>query len=201
MPLPSPPCERTPQHQRQVTYRSYARADGLWDIEGELIDTKTADLYQSDGQLRLRAGSPLHHMQIRVTIDPQLQVHALEASMEAHPLHNCPGALAAMQRMVGTSMRKGWRKSIDTHLAGIAGCTHMRELLLNMATAAFQSITSAFTSSTDQPPVYAGRCTGWDFNGPAIAEHFPQFVGWILPAGESVAQPPAAHNDPAPPPT
>src|SRR5256885_6979918 len=37
MPL-SPIPDRTPQHERDVRYRSYARADGLWDIEGELRD-------------------------------------------------------------------------------------------------------------------------------------------------------------------
>lgn len=190
MPLSTPTVARTPQHIRQVNFRSYERADGLWDIEGELLDTKAIDLPHPNGEGIRKAGDPIHHMHIRVTVNTQLVVQAIEAAMQAHPVQGCPTALDAMQRMVGCSMARGWRKSIDANLAGVAGCTHMRELLQNMATAAFQSIVSAFHTAPDQPPAYLGRCTGWSFNGPAVAQYHPQFVGWIFPEGKSAAQPP-----------
>lgn len=190
MPLSTPTVARTPQHIRQVNFRSYERTDGLWDIEGELLDTKAIDLPRPNGEGIRKAGDPIHHMHIRVTVNTQLVVQAIEAAMEAHPVQGCPAALDAMQRMVGCSMARGWRKSIDANLAGVAGCTHMRELLQNMATAAFQSIVSAFHTAPDQPPAYLGRCTGWSFNGPAVAQYHPQFVGWIFPEGKSAAQPP-----------
>lgn len=192
MPLSLPAVARTPQHIRQVNYRSFEREDGLWDIEGELLDTKAVDLPRPSGEGIRKAGDPIHHMLIRATIDAQLVVQSIEASMEAHPIQGCPGALEAMQRMVGCSMARGWRKSIDTNLAGVAGCTHMRELLQNMATAAFQSIVSAFKAASDQPPAYVGRCTGWDFNGPAVAKYYPAFAGWIIPEGKGPAVPPQA---------
>lgn len=192
MPLSSSSVARTPQHIRQVNYRSYEREDGLWDIEGELLDTKAIDLPRPNGEGIRKAGDPIHHMLIRVTVNTQLVVQAIEASMEAHPVQGCPGALDAMQRMVGCSMMRGWRKSIEANLAGIAGCTHMRELLQNMATATFQSIVSAFNTTPDQPPAYVGRCTGWDFNGPAVAQYYPKFVGWMIPEGKGLAIPP--HN-------
>lgn len=191
MPLSTPTVARTPQHIRQVNFRSYERADGLWDIEGELLDTKAIDLPRPNGEGIRKAGDPIHHMRIRVTVNTQLVVQAIEAAMEAHPVQDCHAALDAMQRMVGCSMARGWRKSIDANLAGVAGCTHMRELLQNMATAAFQSIVSAFHTAPDQPPAYLGRCTGWSFNGPAVAQYHPQFVGWIFPESKSAAQPPA----------
>ena len=40
MPLPSPQ-PRAPEHTRQVTFQGYRREDGLWDIEGEMKDTKS----------------------------------------------------------------------------------------------------------------------------------------------------------------
>lgn len=200
MPLSTPTVARTPQHIRQVNYRSFERADGLWDIEGELLDTKAIDQSRPNGDGVRKAGEPIHHMLIRVTVNTQLQVQAIEACMHAHPVQGCPGALDAMQRMVGCSMARGWRKSIDTHLAGVAGCTHMRELLQNMATAAFQSIVSAFSTQPDQPPAYLGRCTGWNFNGPAVAQYYPQFIGWHIPEGKGNALPPPAHPQDAPTP-
>ena len=39
MPLPDP-VPREPLHTRRVECRGYRRADGLWDIEGHLVDTK-----------------------------------------------------------------------------------------------------------------------------------------------------------------
>lgn len=184
MPLSPASVERQARHVRRVNYQSFERSDGLWDIEGELIDTKAIDTQRLNGDT-LPAGTPIHHMHIRVTIDTELTVHAIEAVMDAHPLKGCPGALTAMQRMVGCNMARGWRKAIEANLQDVAGCTHMRELLLNMATAAFQSILSAFSSAPDQPPSFLGRCTGWDFNGPAVLEFFPRFAGHELPPRRS----------------
>lgn len=198
MPLSTPTQARTPQHIRQVSFRSFEREDGLWDIEGQLIDTKAVDTPRTNGEGVRKAGAPIHHMLIRVTINTQLVVQAIEAAMEAHPIQGCPGALDAMQAMVGCSMARGWRKSIETHLAGVVGCTHLRELLNNMATAAFQSITEAFSTAPDQPPSYLGRCTGWSFNGPAVLQYYPQFAGWRTADGRGPALPPLASTTAAP---
>lgn len=192
MPLSQPTIARTPQHIRQVNYRSFEREDGLWDIEAELLDTKAIDLPRPNGEGIRKAGDPIHHMLIRVTVNTKLVVQAIEASMQAHPIQGCPAALDAMQRMVGCSMARGWRKAIETNLAGITGCTHMRELLNNMATATFQSIVSAFSTTPDQPPAYLGRCTGWSFNGPAVMQYYPQFAGWHIPDGKGPALAPQA---------
>lgn len=180
MPLSPPVTPRQPRHIRRVHYRSFERSDGLWDIEGELIDTKAMDIPRLGKRSIYKAGTPIHHMHIRVTIDTSLVVHDIEAVMDAHPIQDCPGALDAMQKMVGCCMAQGWRKSIEQHLRGIAGCTHMRELLNNMATAAFQSITSAFISSPNTPPSYLGHCKGWDFNGTGVSEFYPEFINYKL---------------------
>ena len=90
-----------------------------------------------------------------------------------------PAGLASMQTMVGCTMSRGWRQAIERHLGGICGCTHLRELLFNMATAAFQTVTHELTNSNPQnPPPYFGTCSTWDFNGPVVARLYPQFAGW-----------------------
>lgn len=194
MPLSNPTVARSPQHIRQVNFRSFEREDGLWDIEGELLDTKAVDLPYANGAGIRKAGEPIHHLFIRVTVSKALVVQAIEAVMDVHPVQGCPGALNAMQRMVGCSMAQGWRKAIEANLAGIAGCTHLRELLQNMATAAFQSIVSAFNTAPDQPPAYLGRCTGWQFDGPAVMQYYPQFAGWHIPNGKGPAIPPPSNG-------
>lgn len=72
MPLSSP-APRTARHVRRVTYQGYEREDGLWDIEGELHDSKPQDLPSlryPDGVRR--AGEPIHHLWLRVTVDLSL---------------------------------------------------------------------------------------------------------------------------------
>ena len=190
MPL-SVPFPRKASHIRRVTYQGYEREDGLWDMEAELHDSKAHDMPSFRRQGVRLAGDPIHHMWLRVTIDRQLVVHAIEAAMDAHPLQDCPQARPALQGMVGACMARGWRQAIAQHLGGVASCTHLREVLFNMATAAFQTLPAAFGGGDpDTPPRHLGQCTGWDFEGNGVKEYFPQFYG----RGEANTQPSTPHN-------
>ena len=190
MPL-SAPVPRKTSHIRRVTYQGYEREDGLWDMEAELHDSKAHDMPSFRHQGVRLAGDPIHHMWLRVTIDRQLVVHAIEAAMDAHPLQDCPQARPALQGMVGACMARGWRQAIAQHMGGVASCTHLREVLFNMATAAFQTLPAAFGGGDpDTPPRHLGPCTGWDFEGNGVKEYFPQFYG----RGEANTQPSTPHN-------
>lgn len=190
MPL-SAPVPRKTSHIRRVTYQGYEREDGLWDMEAELHDSKAHDMPSFRHQGVRLAGDPIHHMWLRVTIDRQLVVHAIEAAMDAHPLQDCPQARPALQGMVGACMARGWRQAIAQHMGGVASCTHLRELLFNMATAAFQTLPAAFGGGDPHtPPRHLGQCTGWDFEGNGVKEYFPQFYG----RGEANTQPSTPHN-------
>ena len=174
MPL-SPPAARTHLHNRDVVYRGYRRDDGLWDVEAEMRDTKT---YRFDvpGDRSWAPGQPIHGMLIRLTVDDRAVVHAIEVAMDHVPHGPCPPAMAPMQRMVGSRLNRGWRKSIDQHLGGVAGCAHLRELLFNMATAGFQTmVQSGVPSDPAPPPPPLGKCVTWDFNGPVVARRYPKF--------------------------
>lgn len=175
MPLP-PTAPRKPIHTRQVSYRGFAREDGYWDIEGEMLDTKP--LVFSDGISTWEPNEPIHHMLIRVTIDGDLLVRDIAVAMDAFPHAPCPQVMGPMSRMVGCTMGRGWRKAIEQHLGGIQGCSHLRELLFNMATAAYQSIPPlplVRDPDPDNPPRHFGQCLAWDFNGPVIEHSFPMF--------------------------
>lgn len=190
MPL-SDPVPRKTSHIRRVTYQGYEREDGLWDMEAELHDSKAHDMPSFRHQGVRLAGDPIHHMWLRVTIDRKLVVHAIEAAMDAHPLQDCPQARPALQGMVGACMARGWRQAIAQHMGGVASCTHLRELLFNMATAAFQTLPAAFGGGDpDTPPRHLGQCTGWDFEGNGVKEYFPQFYG----RGEANTWPSAPQN-------
>ena len=162
-------------HTRRVTYRGFKREDGLWDIEGELHDSKPFD-FDLRGEGHLAAGEPVHHMHIRVTFDETMVIRAIDVAMDAAPHGPCPQTLPGMQRMVGEVLGKGWRHTIQRHLGGIAGCTHLRELLFNLATAAMQTRVGSFAPSTDgRPPAHLGQCLSWDVKGPVVERLYPMF--------------------------
>jgi hypothetical protein len=168
-------------HTRRVEYRGFQREDGLWDIEGELLDTKPHAMV-IEGEGEWAPNEPIHHMHLRVTVDDAFVIQAVEVAMDAHPHEPCPRTMEPMQRLVGETLGRGWRKTIERHLGGIQGCTHLRELLFNLATAAFQSRTASFDSSPDgRPPMHLGQCLAWDFNGPVVEKVYPMFFRWQPP--------------------
>jgi hypothetical protein len=115
-------------------------------------------------------------MWIRVTLDKEFVIKAIEAVMDGQPHAECTAAIPPMDSLIGERLGKGWRKTIDTHLGGIKGCTHLRELLFNLATAAYQSIPGAFFNPNgDKPPLYLGTCKSWDFDGPVVMRVYPKF--------------------------
>lgn len=183
-----PPAQpRSHLHTRTVVYSGYLREDGLWDIEGELTDTKAHAIDRGErGQLP--PGAPVHGMSIRVTLDDHMTVRAIATSMDHTPFDECQQGNDPMQRMVGATMGPGWRQAIDRALGNNKGCTHLREMLFNMATAAFQTVTGhrmtqrrqagVSNAALEKPPHFVGRCIAWDVDGPVVQRLFPQFVGW-----------------------
>ena len=55
MPLP-PAAPRKAVHTRSIDCRGYEREDGLWDIEGRLVDTKAFHWRRREGMADLPAG-------------------------------------------------------------------------------------------------------------------------------------------------
>jgi hypothetical protein len=174
-------------HTRTTSFRGWLREDGLWDIEAELVDAKPfpIGLYRPQP---LPAGSPVHHLSIRLTVDEKLVVHAVATAMDSTPFAECQQAVPPMDALVGAALGPGWRSAIDRAMGGTSGCTHLRELLFNMATAAYQTIPAYRhrlrreaglpEPESDEPPYHVGKCIAWDVDGPVVARHYPRFVGW-----------------------
>jgi hypothetical protein len=176
MPLP-PPTARRLLHTRQVRYEGFEREDGLIDIEATLLDTKTFS-FDVPGERRWEAGDPIHAMQIRLVIDPQFVVHDIQVSMDDVPHGECSSASEPMRRVIGCSLRKGWRQAIEERLGKVQGCAHLRELLFNMGTVAFQTMARRLNQSQQdagKPPAPMGGCLAWDPAGSMVARIYPQF--------------------------
>lgn len=192
MPL-SPPVERELVHDRTVVCRGWRRTDGLWDIEGHLVDTKT---YGFPNEYRgfIAPGHPIHDMWLRLTIDGDMTVVAVDAVTDSGPFPICPDITPNFQRLVGLSIGGGWRRAVRERLGGVEGCTHLVELLGPMATTAYQTIfgersrqrREAEARGETPPPETPGRkpallnsCHAFAETSPVVSRIWPD---WHRPA-------------------
>ncbi len=137
-PLPDP-AERERLHTRRYEFGGYRRSDGLWDIEGQMIDTKTYT-FKNRHRGEVQAGEALHDMWIRLTIDEDLVVQDIQASTVSGPFAACPAATANYKHVIGIKLGRGWRQNVRKRLGGAEGCTHLTEMLQAMATVAYQTL-------------------------------------------------------------
>lgn len=177
MSLP-PPVPREPLHTRRVECRGYRRADGLWDIEGHLVDTK-AYPFANSFRGELAPGEPLHEMWLRLTLDDALQVQDVVAVTAAGPYAICPAINAAFGQLKGLTIGKGWRREVLARVGGVRGCTHLVELLWPMATAAYQTIYPVLArerpSAETRPPAHLDTCHALARDGEVVREHHPRW--------------------------
>ncbi|SOD96499.1 DUF2889 domain-containing protein [Caenispirillum bisanense] len=182
MPL-SPPAAREKQHTRTVTVEGYRRDDGLFDIEGRLVDTKTYGFPNQD-RGRIEAGEPLHGMELRLTIDGDMLIHAAEAVTDYGPFAICRDINPAFHRLAGLRIGPGFRKQVREAFGGVHGCTHLVELLLGpMATTAFQTLyaererqgRSGAAPAPGERPRIIDTCHALASDSPVVQRQWPEW--------------------------
>jgi hypothetical protein len=136
------PAPREAVHTRSIVCRSFRRLDGLVDIDGRFIDTRSF-AYDNHFRGHCDAGDALHNMQLRLTLNSARQIEAVQSAMPSTPYTICPQVNANFQRLVGLSMARGFRKAMRERIGGVEGCTHVVALLDAMAAAAVQTFASS----------------------------------------------------------
>ncbi len=126
-------------HERRITISSAAVGEGRVLVTGELVDVRTADYFLFTGE-RVPAGT-LHHLVVRMLVDPAtMTVLDAESAMIKVPRPQCREAENLAAKLKGLVITRGFTKRVKELFAGPAGCTHMTELILDMAPAAVQGI-------------------------------------------------------------
>jgi len=132
--------EREEIHHRRIDLRFYSRSDGLYEVEGRLVDTKSHPFRRQLADEDMPTGVPLHDIVVRLVIDEAMLVHDARAVMQATPFTVCAGAVNTLAPLKGLNISAGWNKRVRDLLGGAASCTHIVELLGPMATTAFQGL-------------------------------------------------------------
>jgi hypothetical protein len=179
MPL-SAAAPRKLMHTRAIECKGYARADGLWDIEAHLVDTKTYAHSRRQGGRGRAAGEPVHDMWLRVTIDLDMVIHAAEARTDEGPYPICGDVTVNFKALAGVKIGRGWRRDIAERLGGVKGCTHLVELLGPLGTTAFQATGRARQArETARPssrkPYQLNSCHVYADDSEAVRERWPAF--------------------------
>jgi hypothetical protein len=190
MPLSPPISRRALKHTRSIHIEAFARDDGLWDIEAHITDVKTRETRLASGARP--AGSPIHDLWLRLTINTQLTVVDAEAVSDAvpYPTH-CDTIGPAYKKLVGLNLLKGFRHGVKERLSGIQGCTHLTELAQVLPTAAIQAFAGEVLDTRDgapaeqqsQKPFQLDRCHALRTDGAAVAKYYPR---WSVEASAGI---------------
>lgn len=166
-------------HGRSVRVQTYQRDDGLFDLEAELIDTKAYDYPTRRGIHR--AGEPVHHMHLRVTIDDEFNIVGAEAAYDAAPFgEGCSAIATDYAGLVGMNLLRGFRHQVKSRFGRTAGCTHMSELTGALPTAAIQTMAQrrhaerAAGTQTERPFQLDG-CHALRVDGPIVQSEHPRW--------------------------
>ncbi len=176
MPL-SDSVSRSPIHTREIRCRGYRRDDGLFDIDGHLVDEKS---YAFENRYRgtVEAGDPVHEMWLRLTLNERFEIVAAEAVTDKHPFPGCGAITPDYGALVGKRIGPGWSRELRNTFGGVRGCTHITKLLDNMAVAALQTIGPLLKMDRERgdsrPPQIDG-CHVLRSDGAVVREYYPRW--------------------------
>ena len=191
MPL-SAPVERELLHNRDIELRGYHRADGLFDVEASITDTKSYAFSNTD-RGEVTPGVPLHRMLARMTVGVDMVIAEFEANTEFGPFSICPDAAPSFARLAGIKVGPGFVRACNERVGGVHGCTHLRELLQQMATVAFQTMLSkrgsraagpnavtnavapGSATAATPPPRLLNTCLAYASDSPVVKRTWPDF--------------------------
>jgi hypothetical protein len=163
---------------RTLEMRGYRRDDGLYDIEGHLVDRKSIPLTIAGREIA--PGQAIHDMWVRLVVDEELLVHDIVAVSDVTPHAVCREASETLRPMVGERIAHGWTSKVKERLGGKASCTHLMEMLLPLATAAFQTLAHVRLARPDQldrdgRPLKIDSCYAYASERDIVERRWPAF--------------------------
>lgn len=180
MPLPDSTARREPIHRRTIEIVGYLREDGLYDIEGRLLDRKDVE-FPVGGRMR-SPGEPVHEMWLRITVDRELRIVDAQAATDAMPYEGqCDRITPDYSKLIGLSIGPGYLRHVKERLGGLRGCTHITELAGSLATAAFQTFAGQGLLSPDRTPPQLDRCHALDARGEVVGRFYPKWYRGTAP--------------------
>jgi Protein of unknown function (DUF2889) len=174
-------------HLRQIEMRGFRRSDGLFEVEGRILDRKP-QVFAHAGGRTVPANAPIHDMGVRLVFDRDMLVHDVQTFTDSAPYGACPEGGRSLQVLKGLRMSSGWNREVRARLSGARSCTHLVEILGPMATTAFQSLGFLRVGEPEKlndvgRPVKIDSCYAYAADGDLVRRLWPEFH---LPAADAV---------------
>jgi hypothetical protein len=175
-----PEVTREEMHFRRIDMRGYRRSDGLYEVEGTVTDRKPHDFTSPNGSKLVPAGEAIHDMGVTLVFDEQMTVRAVRAFTGSAPYGSCFEAPDTLQVLVGLRLASGWSSEVRKLLSGAACCSHLKEILVPMATVAYQTLTLLRSSRPDilnaeGVPVKIDSCYAYARNRDVVRRKWPAY--------------------------
>jgi len=179
MPLHDPLVSRRLLHRRYIECSGFEREDGCFEVDGHLRDTKAHPVFNR-WKGETAPDTPVHDMWLRLTVDQNLTITAVEAASDSHPFENCPSVVPNFQVLRGLRIAGGFQRTVKELLGNTQGCTHLVDLVGIVATAALQTIAGLRLARLEpgripERPVFINSCHGWAADGPVVGALYPKF--------------------------
>ena len=167
-------------HFRRIDMRGWRRSDGLFEVEGRVIDRKPHAFKSPSGFKVIPANEPLHDMGVKLVFDENMLVHDVVAFTTSAPYADCFGAGNALQTIKGLHISGGWSREVSRRLGGTQSCTHLMQLLIPLGTTAFQSLTTVRLDRPDAlkddgKPVKVDSCYAYSAERGVVMHRWPAF--------------------------
>ena len=199
MPLPPADPQRQLKHQRSIQVQAYARADGLWEVDAFVRDTKTRPT-GSPGRER-PAGEPIHDLHLRIVVDTAFNIlqSGAESMATPYPGH-CDDHGDRYAALAGLNLMHGFKRAVRERLGGVQGCTHLTELADVLPTAVVQAFAGEVLKvhpDSDTKPFQLDRCHALASEGEAVRLHYPRWHR-RQPGANKLSDNPAPASAPSP---
>ena len=176
MPLP-PSTDREQLHVRTIDMRGYRRPDGMYEIEGHITDVKNLPMQPPGRDAPMPPGVPIHDMSVRLVVDEHLVISDVVVAIDSGPYGDCKDATESLSVLKGARIGAGWTKRAK-ELLGAESCTHVVELLIPLATAAYQTLAPVSFTRPDRldasgRPVRIDSCYSYGGNRALVMKRWP----------------------------
>jgi len=167
-------------HVRRIEMRGFKRSDGMYEVEANLTDQKPFDFQPPSRDRPIRAGELIHDHVVRVVFSEDMVIREVLTTMRAWPYRECPGGGESLFGMVGVLIGQGWASEVRKRLPNSETCTHMKELMNTLASAAYQTIYSVrpfdgSEAAVDGRPRKIDSCYAYGASRELVLSYWPQF--------------------------
>jgi hypothetical protein len=163
-------------HSRNIEITTYDYDEQRIIVEGFLQDDRFQETHLATGETF--PSGVIHHLAIRLLVNcSNLMIEDVDLEMMSVPRKVCREAIDCLSAIKGLTITKGFTTKVKKLAGGNKGCTHLVELILAMAPAAFQGFGSHQSRkpsvlNPDQIKMISqylvNTCHAWREDGPLV---------------------------------